>query len=173
MRKSMIPVQCSPGLLPPNDLNFLHQSNFIRRAGIIPVINYDGQKYVLLGLSKDEKPVWADLGGRAEQNETTLETAVREFTEESRGTIPLGSDTIDKIIITNRDSNRPDQVILMIQLEPSLYNLHINSLFRKTKPQTKYEDEMSVIRWIPYEDFLSMSEKETTRSIQKVIEVLR
>ena len=162
-------VHTSPKIASPNDLNFLYETNYIRRAGIIPFTIYNNTTYILLGFSKEKKPVWADLGGRAEPNETTLQTALREFGEESRYVLPIDLTRINKIFITGKKKN-PDQVLLVIKVDPSDYNLNINHYFQQTVPMTEYEDEMSLLQWIPYDTFLSMENlSKSMRKIQKLL----
>ena len=120
-------IHCSVGLSCPNNLNFLHHTNYIRRAGIIPfLVDARGITYMLLGLSKEKNPVWADLGGRREGNETTLQTAIREFNEESRSVLSIDLNRITKIIITGH--NKPDQVIIVIEIDPTQHNININNI---------------------------------------------
>jgi len=130
---------------------------------------HDGTTYVLLGYSKEKKPVWADLGGRAEEGETTLETALREYGEESRNVLPLDLNKIQKILITSRD-DKPDQVILIIEIDFSSDVFEINDKFLNIFPKNQYEDEMSLLQWIPYETFLVMSG--LSGSLRKIQELL-
>ena len=166
-------IHCSPNILCPSNLNFLHMKNYIRRAGIIPTMRYKNKKYVLLGLSNDPIPVWADLGGRAETNETTLQTCLREFNEESRHVLPININNIEHIIITSRHGyeKNPDQVILLIKTNPNSLTLNINQHFQNTIPRNQYEDEMKFLQWIPLAEFLTMTG--ITRSLTQVQLVLR
>ena len=151
----------------PQDANFLNKTNYIRRAGIIPFIKHE-KTYILLGLSKDDNPLWSDLGGRSEKDETVLETAVREYGEESRYVLPINLNNIENILITGKN-NKPEQVLLTIQVD--LKNLNINDYFQKTIPKTKYEDEMSELKWFIYEDFLLMDNLSgTMKNIQKLLQ---
>lgn len=141
----------------PNNLNFLFLPNITRRAGIIPfIVDDNNETYILLGLSKGSDPVWSDLGGRSEENETTLQTAVREFGEESRYVLPINLNNMTKILIDNNNKNIIDQVLLIIEVDSNDYNININDSFQNTIPKTKYEDEMSILQWIPYNMFLTM-----------------
>ena len=162
-------IHCSKGISRPKDLNFLYETNYVRRAGIIPFIIHNGITYILLGFSKERKPVWADLGGRAEPNETTLQTALREFGEESRYVLSLNLTQVNKIFITGK--KKPDQVLLVVRVDPTDYNLNINSYFQQTIPMTEYEDEMSLLQWIPYDTFMSM--KNLSKSMRKIQKLLK
>ena len=159
-------IHCSVGLSCPNNLNFLHHTNYIRRAGIIPfLVDARGITYMLLGLSKEKNPVWADLGGRREGNETTLQTAIREFNEESRSVLSIDLNRITKIIITGH--NKPDQVIIVIEIDPTQHNININNNFINTIPKTKYEDEMTELRWIDFDIFINMNPNTLSLSMRK------
>jgi len=159
-------IHTSQNIPCPTDLNFLYETNYIRRAGIIPFSIRNGLVYLLLGYSKEINPVWADLGGRAEKNETTIETAIREYTEESRNVLPLDLSRTSKILITSKNE-KPDQAILFVETE---FNSEINKIFEKTSPKNKYEDEMYLLQWIPYHTFLIMSElSDSLKSVQELL----
>ena len=61
-------------------------------ASILPVTIHNGKMYFLFGKERDidENPGWSDFGGGTDNNETFLETAVREAGEEFTGF--LGND---------------------------------------------------------------------------------
>lgn len=164
-------VHCSNGIKCPTDLRFLYETGYVRRAGIIPYMVHDNITYILIGLSKEKSPVWADLGGRSEEDETTLQTALRECGEESRHVLPIDTNKITKIFITNKNiSNKPDQVIIVVNVEPTDYNININTPFQLTIPRTKYEDEMYSLHWIPFDAFLGMKGlSKSLKSIQKLL----
>ena len=163
-------IHCSPNLLCPKDLQFLYSRDYIRRAGIIPFMIYNNITYILLGLSKDDHPVWADLGGRTEKGETTLQTAIREYGEESRYVLPADLNRIQKVLITG-ENGIPDQVLLVTQVDPNYLTLNIDNYFQQTVPKTQYEDEMSILQWIPYNDFLNMGN--LSRSMVEIQKLLR
>ena len=135
-----------------------------KRAGIIPFSISEGITYLLLGFSKEKKAVWADLGGRVEPGETVLETALREFGEESRHVLPVDLNNIKNILVTGNFK----QVIFFIQVSGDNYN--INDLFQSTVPQSEYEDEMQFLQWIPYDTFLTLTNiSNSLRKIQKLL----
>ena len=164
-------LHCNGNIICPITYDFLHMPGYIRRSGIIPLmIDHEGNTYVLLGLSKEERPVWADLGGRAEKDETTLQTAIREYTEESRGVLPVDMNRVKHILITYRDdSYKPDQAIFIVEVDSTPYNVNIDAAFQQTIPTTVYEDEMNLLRWIPYDHFISMVP--VTRSLISIQEI--
>lgn len=150
-------IHCGPHIPCPQTLDFLYKPNYVRRAGIIPYIVYNGITYILIGLSKEKNAVWADLGGRSEYGENALQTALREYGEESRYVLPVDLKRLSKVLLTGRPgSHHPDQVLLVVEMDPTPHNIHINDKFQTTIPRTKYEDEMSVLQWVPYDTFLSM-----------------
>jgi 8-oxo-dGTP pyrophosphatase MutT (NUDIX family) len=169
-------IVCSSDIICPTDLKFLYGDNFVR-AGIIPYMVDDiGMTYVLLGLSNDDFPVWSDLGGRAEKGESVIETAIREFGEESRYVIPITLDRISKIIITDvyrMSGTSPGQVIFIVQVDPTLYNANINDIFIRTVPKNQYEDEMSELRWILYDHVINMNPNNLSRAMKEVQKVLK
>ncbi len=167
-------IHCGPHIVCPRDLRFLYIPDYVRRAGIIPFIIHNGITYILLGYSKEKNPAWADLGGRSEYNENTLQTALREFGEESRYVLPIDLSRISKILITGRgESVYPDQVLLVIEVAPTPYNIYINNAFQSTTPKNEYEDEMSLLQWVPYDTFLSMSGlSKSMISIQKLLQTI-
>ena len=155
-------------VLDSKDFSFLQSYLYARRAGIIPyLIDKTGKTFVLLGLSNEKTPLWGDLGGRSESNpakksyETVLETAIREYGEESRHVLPIFDKNISLIVITSSSDNKGvsrflhDQVILFVEVDPTEYNVNINKEFTKTIPKDQYEDEMTLLKWIPYNRFLS------------------
>jgi 8-oxo-dGTP pyrophosphatase MutT (NUDIX family) len=173
----MIPdsfIHCSEGLKCPTNLNFIYQEGYIRRAGIIPyMIDDTNTTYILIGYSNEKNPVWADLGGRAETNETTIETALREYGEESRYVLSPDLNNIKYIVITGKEekSKNPDQVLFLMEVDPTLYNININQAFLSTVPTTQYEDEMQFLRWVSLDDFVVM--EGLTRSMVLVQNVIK
>lgn len=162
-------IHTSRNIACPTNLNFLDETNYIRRAGIIPFSVHNDIVYLLLGYSKEINPVWADLGGRAEKNETTIETALREYTEESRNVLPLDLSRTRKILITSKNE-KPDQAILLVETQ---FNPKINKNFESISPKNRYEDEMYLLQWIPYHTFLIMNGlSDSLKSIQELLNTI-
>jgi ADP-ribose pyrophosphatase YjhB (NUDIX family) len=164
-------LHCGEGIS-CKDLYFLIKKQYIRRAGIIPFRkDCNNNIHVLLGYSNEKNPVWADLGGRAEKGETTLETALREFGEESRWILDPVLKNVRKIIVTGKNNSKtPDQTILFIEYPSTPDIININDKFKCTVPTSQYEDEMQYLKWIPYQDFLKMTC--ITDSLKEVIKIL-
>lgn len=119
------------------------------------MVDTTGTTFILLGLSNEKVPVWADLGKKTEKGETPLQTAIREFNEESRSVLSIDLNNTTRVLVDNH-GGRVDQVILVVQVEPTNYNININVKFLDTIPRSKYEDEMKLLRWIPIDYFLTM-----------------
>lgn len=52
-------------------------------AGILPYSRFNGKHVILLGIDHHRPGYWMDFGGRSDWNETPVETAAREFSEET------------------------------------------------------------------------------------------
>ena len=165
-------IHCEEEIECPENLDFLYNKKYVKRAGIIPwIIDGNGETYLLLGLDKKDK-VWADLGGRTEKEETTLETAIREYLEESRSVLTVDLKRTSIGVISNVRKNYK-QVILFVNIIPNSYILNINETFQKTIPKNKYEDEMSELRWLRWEDFMSLSNKNLSKSMIVTRKIMR
>lgn len=64
-------------------LFFVHYSFLAVPAGVLPYSVYQGKHVILLGVDHHRPGFWMDFGGKDEWNETSIETAAREFSEES------------------------------------------------------------------------------------------
>ena len=170
-------IHCDGNIQCPTTYDFMNYVGYIRRAGVIPFLtDVEGNTFVLIGLSKDKNPVWADLGGRAEEGETTIQTALREYGEESRWVLPVDISRTRHILITHRDKNpfRPDQVLFMVEVDMDSYTLNIDDVFQQTVPTTQYEDEMHFLKWVRYDEFLTMGGMTSSLvSIQNLLKSLQ
>ena len=68
-------------------------------AGILPMAINDGKVYFLFSRERNlgdfkEKGLWSDFGGKDENGETPMETAIREGYEESSGLLGTIKDVI-------------------------------------------------------------------------------
>ena len=153
----------------PTNADFMF-NKYATRAGILPVMKYNGNIYVLLGLSKEENPVWADLGGRQDPGETTIEIASREFREEARRVLDIDWNNIEKIFITPQKDREGNQVLFMLSFDPTSSNININEKFIRTQPRTKYEDEMQYLQWIPLKEMKNIPN--LSKSIEQILPLL-
>lgn len=169
-------VLCSSNIKCPRSLGFMYIENYVRRAGIIPVMNHENTEYVLLGFSKEIPPVWADLGGRSEKNEMPLDTALREFREESRNSIYIDiNKNIERILLTGEHRNGiAEQMIIFVRVYPTYENINVDDVFQKITPKTQYEDEMIYLKWIPYDQFLNLRQTSSTlKDVQNLLKSLQ
>lgn len=153
----------SPKNIAPTDLSFLYKKNYGRRAGIVPfMIDRRGETYILLGQDK-QNGRWADLGGRSEKNETPLENAMREYLEESRGVFPIDLSSLTRVVISKHRKGL--QTILFVQVLSSEDNIKIDEKFQNTIPKNKYEDELSYLKWIHFDEFMNAENKQLSRAM--------
>ena len=149
--------------------SFLDKKNEVCRAGIIPYfIDRGGYLFFLLGQDSQNKK-WADLGGTTEAGETVIETALREYGEESRWTLPVDPKYITKILVTQVESKKGKQrrqALCFIPVELNPNNVYIDQKFQETVPKTKYEAEMSRLAWIDSETLTDL--KNVSRSIKAI-----
>lgn len=102
-------------------------------AGVLPVAFRRGRAYLLFARerigSKKDSGLWSDFGGKTEQGETRLETAVREAHEESMGLMGNKQD-IEELINTSTIGkiNVGHYVTYVVEVE---YDESIPKLFRK------------------------------------------
>jgi hypothetical protein len=130
-------------------------------AGILPVSIYKNQLYFLFGKEnkfEDFAPGWADFGGGQDNQESLLEIAIREGTEETTGF--LGSyDDIRKMLkkhgTFNIDVERYRTHIFPMEYDEKLpYYYNNNQRFLQKKlPDNVIKNtkifEKSEIKWIP------------------------
>lgn len=64
-------------------LVLLHELALAVTAGVLPYSQYQGKKVILLGVDHHRPGYWMDFGGKSDWNETAIETAAREFSEET------------------------------------------------------------------------------------------
>jgi hypothetical protein len=97
-------------------------------AGILPTTIYKNKLYFLFGKEnkyEDTAPGFSDFGGGTDNNETYMETAIREGGEELTGF--LGSDVelkkiLEKYGTYNIDNKTPSNSIYRIHIFPMIYD---------------------------------------------------
>ena len=144
-------------------------------AGLLPTAIHNNKLYFLFGKEnkyEDTSPGWADFGGGTDNNETLLETSIREGTEELTGFIGSSNDIkqmINKSGTYNVDYVNPNKKfgiyrthILPYKYEPLLpyyYNNNQRFLQKKLDPKVikSYRIfEKEEIRWVCIDDLLKM-----------------
>ena len=147
-------------------------------AGLLPTAIYNNKLYFLFGKEnkyEDTSPGWADFGGGTDNNETLLETSIREGTEELTGFIGSSNDIkqmIKKSGTYNIDYVNPNKKfgmyrthILPYKYEPLLpyyYNNNQRFLQKKLDPKVikSYRIfEKEEIMWVCIDDLLKMKPK--------------
>ena len=147
-------------------------------AGLLPTAIHNNKLYFLFGKEnkyEDTSPGWADFGGGTDNNETLLETSIREGTEELTGFIGSSNDIkqmIKKSGTYNIDYVNPNKKfgiyrthILPYKYEPLLpyyYNNNQRFLQKKLDPKVikSYRIfEKEEIMWVCIDDLLKMKPK--------------
>jgi hypothetical protein len=140
-------------------------------AGILPVTLINGKVHLLFGREQknNDTPGWSDFAGGNEKNETHLQTAIREGTEELTGF--LGSqeklrNMMRRYGTYNIDWNNSYRIhIFPLEYDPSLikyYNNNQNFLQRNLPPRIFKETaifEKAEIRWIPIDKLVDIKGK--------------
>jgi 8-oxo-dGTP pyrophosphatase MutT (NUDIX family) len=151
-------------------------------AGILPTTIHNNTLYFLFGKENRfaDTPGWSDFGGGTDNNESPIETAIREAREELTGFLG-GSSEIKKMITKN--GNYPIQfnnytmfIFPMVYDEylPRYYNNNQNFLQEKLDPKIIEESkifEKSEIKWVPIHK-LSKLKPKFRSYFQNVIDIL-
>ena len=139
-------------------------------AGILPTTIYNGKLYFLLGKENKyaDSPGWSDFGGGTDNNESFMETALREGSEELTGFLGNKQD-IKKLlskgtfIIQNDDRYRMFLFALQYDSQlPFYYNNNYRFLDKKldeTLLKTSKIFEKSEIKWVCIDDLIKMKNK--------------
>jgi len=139
-------------------------------AGILPTTIYKGKLYFLLGKeNKYEKnePGWSDFGGGTDNNESFLQTALREGSEELTGFLG-DKNELRKILSKGTydiDNERYKIFIFPLEYDPQLpyyYNKNhrfIENYLDKEIIKTTKIFEKSEIKWICIDDLNKMRSK--------------
>jgi hypothetical protein len=145
-------------------------------AGILPyTYDQDGKCYFLLG--KDNENVWSDFGGRCEFKDRCepINTAVREFYEETLGSVMSVEDCISKLsqtptqIISKTLNGSPYYMYLMY-----IDNNNYSEIFNKTAQFLRYTFdrqemnkliEKNTIRWVSMDTVLFCMENQNASPI--------
>ena len=119
-------------------------------AGILPYTFHNNNIYFLLGKEHygRDKGKYSDFGGKFENNETPLQTAKREFKEESINVIPLKKNLLP---IYNY---KKKYVMYLMEIK---YNKNINKIFKNKRNKcTNYSPtcEKSIIKWMSHKEIM-------------------
>ncbi|MGI9554357.1 MAG: NUDIX hydrolase [Vampirovibrionia bacterium] len=136
-------------------------------AGILPVAIHDNQVYLLLGKDVGTGS-WSDFGGGRENNETHLETAIREGVEELNGFFGTESDM--RTMIKNNclgvlETKEPVYKCFLIKTDydfslPKYFNSNFKLMNRKLKTEVERHNglfEKSEIRWVSLKEIKKLT----------------
>jgi hypothetical protein len=156
-------------------------------ASILPVTIYKGKLYFLFGKerSNDENPGWSDFGGGTDNNESYIQTAIREGGEELTGF--LGSDADIKDLLTRYgtfdvDYKSTGYSIYRVHIFPMeydeklpyYYNNNQRFLQKRLNPKILRDTkifEKTQIKWICVDDIPKMK-KEFRTFYQNVVDLI-
>ncbi len=156
-------------------------------ASILPVTIYKGKLYFLFGKERaiDENPGWSDFGGGTDNNESYLQTAIREGGEELTGF--LGSDADIKHLLTRYgtfdvDYKSTGYGIFRVHLFPMEYDEYLSHYYnnnqkflqKRLNPKIIRDSkifEKEEIRWICVDDIMKMK-KEFRSFYQNIVELI-
>jgi len=151
-------------------------------AGVLPTAIHENKIYFLFGRENkyNDTPGFADFGGGNEKNETHLETAIREGTEELTGF--LGSSADLKKMLKKHGTYIVDYSNYRVHIFPYqydeklpyYYNNNQRFLQIKLKPTIIKNSrifEKSEIRWVCIDDLMKMR-KHFRSYYQNIVDIL-
>ncbi len=156
-------------------------------ASILPVTIYKGKLYFLFGKERanDENPGWSDFGGGTDNNESYIQTAIREGGEELTGF--LGSDAEIKHLLTRYgtfdvDYKSTGYSIYRVHIFPMeydeklpyYYNNNERFLQKRLNPKILRDTkifEKTQIKWICVDDVPKMK-KEFRTFYQNIVDLI-
>ena len=156
-------------------------------ASILPVTIYKGKLYFLFGKerSNDENPGWSDFGGGTDNNESYIQTAIREGGEELTGF--LGNDADIKHLLTRYgtfdvDYKSTGYSIYRVHIFPMeydaklpyYYNNNQRFLQKRLNPKIIRDTkifEKTLIKWLCVEDIPKMK-KEFRTFYQNIVDLI-
>jgi hypothetical protein len=156
-------------------------------ASILPVTIYKGKLYFLFGKERtnDENPGWSDFGGGTDNNESYIQTAIREGGEELTGF--LGNDAEIKHLLTRYgtfdvDYKSTGYSIYRVHIFPMeydeklpyYYNNNQRFLQKRLNPKIIRDTkifEKTQIKWICVDDVHKMK-KEFRTFYQNIVDLI-
>ena len=136
-------------------------------AGILPTSLYNGKLYFLFGKENQyaDTPGWADFGGGTDNNESYLETAIREGVEETTGFLGNEKDMrryLSRGTYQIENDGHYNMFLFEYKYDPQLphyYNNNQQFLQKKLNPsiiQKMKIFEKSEIRWVCIDNLKQM-----------------
>jgi hypothetical protein len=144
-----------------NSKKFFNPKKIIYSAGILPYkVSEDNKVYVLLG--KDNQGTWSDFGGRSEikDNNNIMETASREFFEESLNSVidlhttrkMLKNENNYELVKSKTLNGSPYYMfVLRLPMRPEL----VRNKFKSTYEMLRYADAEN--KWLEKNDVMWVS----------------
>lgn len=130
----------------------------MKSAGILPVI----RGHVLLGRESFAKH-WSGFGGRCDDSETMLQTALREFDEESCGIFDkektkqfVNNNLINRMVSTTPKGDLFHMYVIdvddYVRNNPKYYTMNIQDTFTslRNKETVECRKEKDYVKWIPW-----------------------
>ena len=156
-------------------------------ASILPVTIYKGKIYFLFGKERefDENPGWSDFGGGTDNNESFLETAIREGGEELTGFLGSSADIkqmLSKYGTFTVDYKSTGYSIYRVHIFPMAYD-HLlphyynnNQQFLQKRLNRKIIKDAKIfekteIRWICFDEIIKMK-KEFRSFYQNIVDLI-
>ena len=156
-------------------------------ASILPTTIYKNKIYFLFGKEReiDENPGWSDFGGGTDNNETYIQTAVRESCEELTGFLGDAGQVksmLSKYGTYNIDFNSPGHNTYRVhifpmeydELLPYYYNNNQRFLQKKLSPKIIKDSkifEKTEIRWFSMNELPKMRSK-FRNFYQKIVDMI-
>lgn len=119
------------------------------RAGIIFYTIHDGQRYYLLGIDSSTQQL-TDFGGgfESERDRDRLDTAIREFTEETLYTFELDRSMIEKINPICLDNRQSLIVFIPIEGDPAKICKTLETKINHFTQEHNFCPEMCGVTWL-------------------------
>lgn len=147
--------------------HFLKRNIRLRRAGIIPIIKRNGHTFYGLGLDQSSGDINEFAGGREKEDKDMLETALREFHEETFGIFYIDRQMIEE---QNNDVLFDDKsCIFFVTLESKNLTLYIDKFNHKVQEmkRNKIKIENGLLFWITEEQLKILLASQRPNPTQK------
>jgi nucleoside-triphosphatase THEP1 len=133
-------------------------------AGVLPTTIYKNKLYFLFGKENQfaDTPGWSDFGGGTDNNETYLQTAIREGTEETTGFLGDLRDLLSRGTYEIMNDNTYKMFLFAYEYDPMLpyyYNNNHRFLEKKLDVSILKKSkifEKSEIKWICIDELSKM-----------------
>jgi 8-oxo-dGTP pyrophosphatase MutT (NUDIX family) len=115
-------------------------------AGIIPYYRVDNSIYFLLGFERSNNK-WSGFVGGSEPNESIIQTALREFNEETA--MIFNNVLLKDNPVIERTSTGKIAYLWFIEFSNNLLDVELNAIFKENQKKLgKHFNEKSKLSWI-------------------------